>query len=59
MGSKAAVDGDCSHAIKRHVLLKRKAMTNLGTILKSRDTPLLIKFHIVYDFFQMDVRVGP
>ena len=37
LGSKVAVDGDCSHKIKRHLLLGRKAMTNLDSILKSRD----------------------
>ena len=41
------VDGDCIHEIKRHLLLGRKAMTNLDHILKSRDTTLLIKVHIV------------
>ena len=38
LGSKITVDGDCSHEIKRHLLLGRKAMTNLDSILKSRDT---------------------
>ena len=38
LGSKITVDGDCSHEIKRHLLLGRKAMTNQGSILKSRDT---------------------
>ena len=37
VGSKITVDGDCSHEIKRHLLLGRKVMTNLGSILKSRD----------------------
>ena len=37
LGSKIAADGDCSYEIKRHLLLERKAMTNLGSILKSRD----------------------
>ena len=41
------VDGDCSHAIKRHLLLGRKAMTNLDSILKSRDIPLTTNFHVV------------
>ena len=40
-GSKITVDGDCSHEIKRHLLLGRKAMTNLDSILKSRDITLL------------------
>ena len=40
LGSKITADGDCSHEIKRHLLLGRKAMTNLDSILKSRDTTL-------------------
>ena len=40
LGSKITVDGDCSHEIKRHLLLRRKAMTNLESILKSRDITL-------------------
>ena len=47
LGSKITVDGDCSHEIKRHLLLGRKAMTNLDSILKSKDIILLTKFHIV------------
>ena len=47
MGSKMTADGDCSHEIKRCLLLGRKAMTNLGSILKSRDITLLTKVHIV------------
>ena len=47
LGSKITADGDCSHEIKRHLLLGRKAMTNLDSILKSRDTTLLTKVHIV------------
>ena len=43
-GSKITADGDCSHEIKRHLLLERKAMTNLDSILKSRDITLLTKF---------------
>ena len=46
-GSKITTDGDCSHEIKRHLLLRRKAMTNLDSILKSRDITLLTKVHIV------------
>ena len=52
------MNGDCSHEVKRHLLLGRKAMTNLASILKSRDVTLPTN----YDFFQlscMDVRVGP
>ena len=47
LGSKITADGDCSHEIKRHLLLGRKAMTNLDSILKSRDIPLLRKVHLV------------
>ena len=46
-GSKITADGDCSHEIKRHLLLERKAMTNLDSILKSRDITLLTKFRLV------------
>ena len=46
LGSKITVDGDCSHEIKRHLLLGRKFMTNLDSILKSRDT-LSTKVHLV------------
>ena len=45
LGSKITVDVDCSHEIKRHFLLGRKAMTNLDCILKSRDIPLLTNVH--------------
>ena len=45
LGSKTTVDGDCSHDIKGHFLLGRKAMTNLDSILKSRDITLLTKVH--------------
>ena len=47
LGSKNTADGDCSHEIKKHLLLGRKAMTNLGSILKSRDITLLTKVYIV------------
>ena len=46
-GSKITADGDCSHEIKRCLLLRRKAMTNLESVLKSRDTTLQTKVHIV------------
>ena len=46
-GSKTTVDGDYSHEIKRHLLLGRKVMTNLDSILKSRDITLLAKVHLV------------
>ena len=55
-GSKITVDHDCSHKIKRHLLLKRKALTNIYSVLKSRDITLPLKVHIVK---AMDVRVGP
>ena len=47
LGSKITADGDCSHEIKRRLLLERKAMANLGSILKSRDITLLTKVHLV------------
>ena len=47
VGSKITADGDCSHEIKRHLLLGRKAMTSLDSILKSRDFTLPTKFHLV------------
>ena len=47
LGSKITADGDCSHEIKRRLLLGRKAMTNLGSILKSRDIPLPTKVCLV------------
>ena len=46
-GSKITADGDCSHEIKRHLLLRRKGMTNLDSILKSRDLTLPTKVHLV------------
>ena len=46
-GSKITEDGDCSHEIKRHLLLGRKTMTNLDSILKSRDITLPTKVHLV------------
>ena len=47
LGSKITADGDCSHEIKRQLLLRRKAMTNRDSILKSRNTTLLTKICIV------------
>ena len=47
LGSKITADGDCSHEIKRHLLLGRKVMTNLDSILKSRDIALPTKVHLV------------
>ena len=46
-GSKSTADGDCSHEIKRHLLLGRKVITNLDSIFKSRDITLLPKVHLV------------
>ena len=46
-GSKITADGDCSHEIKRHLHVERKDMTNLDSILKSRDITLSTKFHLV------------
>ena len=62
LGSKITVDGDCSHEIKRCLLLGRKAMTNLDIILESRDIILLTKVHIVRAMVftvVMDVRAAP
>ena len=47
LGSKITADGDCSHEIKRHLLLGKKVMTNLDSILKSRDITLPTKVHLV------------
>ena len=47
LGSKITADGDCSHKIKRRLLLERKVMTNLDSILKSRDITLSTKVHLV------------
>ena len=47
LGSKITADGDCSHEIKRHLLLRRKAMTNIDSILKSRGITLPVKAHLV------------
>ena len=59
-GSKITADRDCSHEIKRHLLLERKAMTKLDSILKSRDITLPTKFHLAKTlvFPVVDVRVG-
>ena len=51
LGSKITVDGECSHEIKRHFLLGRKAMTNLDSIFKSRDISLPTKVHLVKSMF--------
>ena len=63
LDSKITVDSDCSHEIKRHLLLGRNAMTNLDSILKSRDIILPTKVHIVkvmvFPIVFMDVRAGP
>ena len=59
-GSKITADGDCSHEIKRRLLLGRKVMTNIDSIFKSRDITLLTKVLIVKAMlFPVDVRVGP
>ena len=61
-GSKITADGDCSHKIKRRLLLGRKVMTNIDRILKSRDVTLSTKVHLVmamvFPESCMDVRVG-
>ena len=62
LDSKVTADGDCSHEIKRRLLLGRKVMTNLDSILKSRDITLLTKVHLVkamaFPVVIMNVRVG-
>ena len=62
LGSQITADGDCSHEIKRRLLLGRKLMTNLDSILKSRDITLPTKFSLVkamvFQWSCMDVRVG-
>ena len=61
-GSKITADGDCSHEIKRHLLFGRKVMTNLDSILKSRDITLSTKVHLVkamvFPVVIIDMRVG-
>ena len=61
-GSKITADGDCSHELKRHLLLRRKAMTNLYSILKSRDITLRTKVCLVkvmvFPVVMYGVRVG-
>ena len=59
LGSKIIADGDFSHEIKRHLLLGRKAMTKLDSILKSRDITLLTKVHLVKALVFPVVIVGP
>ena len=56
--SEISADGDCSHEIKRHLLLEMKAMINLDSILKSRDITLSIKVHIVQAIIFIVVMYG-
>ena len=62
LGSRITADGDCSHEIKRRLPLERKVVTNLDSILKSRDITLPTKVHLVkakvFQQYCMDVRVG-
>ena len=62
MGSKVTADGDCSHEIKRHLLLVRKAVTSLDSVLRSKGISLLTKVHIVkamvFPVVSTDVRIG-
>ena len=58
LGFKITVDGDCSHEIKRHLLLGRKAITNLDSILKSRDITLPTNVHLVKAMFFPIVTYG-
>ena len=63
LGSKITADGDCSHEIKRCLLLGRKAMTNIDSILKHREFTLLTKVHLVkamvFSVPCIDMKVGP
>ena len=58
MGSKITTDGDCCHEVKRQLLLERKYMTNIDSILKSRDITLPTKFHLVKAMIFTVVRYG-
>ena len=58
LSSKITADGDCSHEIKRHLLLERKVMTNLYSILKSRDITLPTKVHLVKAMVVLVVMYG-
>ena len=62
LDSKTTADGDCSHEIRKHLLLGRKVMTNIDSVLKSRDITLPTKVHlvkaVVFQWSCMDVRVG-
>ena len=58
LGSRITADGDCSHEIKRHLLLGRKVMINLDSVLKSRDITLSTKFHLVKDMVSPVVLCG-
>ena len=58
LGSKITADGDCSHKVKRHLLLERKAMTNLDSKLESRDITLPTKVHLVKDMVLPVVMYG-
>ena len=63
LGSKITADGDCSHEIKRNLLLGKKVISSLDSILKSRDITLPTKVHLVkamvLPIVMLDVRVGP
>ena len=58
LGSKITAGGDCTHEIKRHLFLGRKAMTNLDSVLKSRDIPLPAKVHLVKAIVFPEVMYG-
>ena len=58
LGSKITADGDCSHEIKRHLLFRRRVMTNLDSILKSRDITLPSKVHLVKSMVFLAVMYG-
>ena len=58
LGSKITADSDCSHEIKRHLLLGRKTLTNLDSMFKSRDTALPTKVHLVRSMVSPIVKYG-
>ena len=63
LGSKTTVDGECNHEIQRHLLLERKVITNLDSVLKSRDVTLPTNVcrvkDLIFPVVMYDVRVGP
>ena len=58
LASKITADGDCSHEIRRHMLIGRKALTNLDSVLKNRDVTVVTKVHLVKAMIFLVVRYG-